>query len=304
MSNYHGARCADGSFNCIPSPLHSLTKANSGGTTTGYEGVHVDDSVDPVRDLNTIQSELCAKDLVEFAASMEKEQKEIRKNPKMKLSAVYKETMAKVEEHLKANRGLYGQEWTEPEVSVINEKLAGLITTKPVVYLVNISKKDILRKKNKWLAKVKAWIDENGGGPMIPYSVELEAELADMDETARAAYLEETKAVSKLDKIIKAGYTELALQSFFACGEDEVRAWTVQAGSSAPVAAGVIHTDFQRCFIKAEVVAWEDYDKLQDTKGLDKVKAAGKWRQEGKSYVMKDGDIVTFAHNAGGAKKK
>ena len=193
----------------------------------------------------------------------------------------------------------------EGEVGMIRDKLKTLITTKPVVYLVNLTKAHFMKKKNKWLMKIKTWIDEHGGGPMIPFSVEFEEEYRDAgDDAAKAAYLEETKCKSTLAKIINAGYKDLALQSFFTAGEKEVRAWTVQKGALAPQAAGVIHQDFEKGFIKAEVVNWADFDKLQDTKGMDKVKAAGKYRQEGKKYVMQDGDICHFQFNVTTQKKK
>lgn len=258
------------------------------------EIVHVDDSVDPIRDLNTITEELCKKDIVFFEQAMEAERAAVKKNPKMKLSPLFSSTMTKCEEHLKAFRPIGVQDWTEPEVGMINDKLQALITTKPIVYIVNLDRKSYVRKKNKWLPKIKDWIKEHGGGKFIPYSVEYEEELAELDDAGKAALVEESKAKSCLQKIIAAGYSDLALQTFLTAGDKEVRAWTVQAGSTAPQAAGVIHTDFQKKFVKAEIVAWADFDALQDTKGFDKVKAAGKWSQKGKDYIMQDGDIVHF----------
>eukprot|EP00039_Didymoeca_costata_P018452 m.333509 g.333509 ORF g.333509 m.333509 type:complete len:447 (+) comp17161_c0_seq1:33-1373(+) len=267
------------------------------------EIVHVDDSVDPVRDLETIQNELCLKDLVFYEQAMEAEQQAVKKNPKMKITPLFTETMAKVKDHLENNRGIAYQEWTEAEVFLIRDKLKTLITTKPIVYLVNLTKDSYIKKKSKWLMKIKTWIDERSSAPMIPYSVEFEEEIAAMEDDERTKYLAEIKCKSAIPKIISAGYNELALQTFLTAGDPEVRAWTVQKGSLAPQAAGVIHQDFERGFIKAEVVAWKDFDELQTTKGLDKVKAAGKWRQEGKNYVMQDGDIVHFQFNVTAKKK-
>lgn len=265
------------------------------------EIVHVDDSVDPVRDLDTIQEELCKKDLIFWQAAMDAEDQAIKKNPKMKLSPCFKETMAKIKEYLDNNISPGTQDWTEPQVGVIVDKCKALITLKPTTYIVNLSKKDFCRKKNKYLKKIKTWIDEHGGGQMIIFSVEFEEEYAAIeDEAEKKAFLEEAGRPSMLPKMIRSGYDSLALQSFFTCGPDEVRAWTVQAGSTAPQAAGVIHTDFEKTFVMAEIVGWEDYDTLQKTKNsLDAVKAAGKWRQEGKKYVMNDGDITMFKTGAG-----
>lgn len=270
------------------------------------EIVHVDDSIDPIRDLNTIQHELCAKDLIAYEAAIVSEDVAVKKSGgKYKLSPLFKTTMEKVGEALKNDVPLHGMAWTDGEVGMIRDKLKVLITTKPVIYLVNLTKAHFIKKKNKWLMKIKTWINEHGGGMMIPFSVEFEEEYkASGDDAAKAAYLEETKCKSTLAKIINAGYKDLAMQSYFTAGEKEVRAWTVQAGSTAPQAAGVIHQDFERGFIKAEVVGWDDFDKLQDTKGMDKVKAAGKFRQEGKKYIMQDGDICHFQFNVTAAKKK
>ena len=147
---------------------------------------------------------------------------------------------------------------------------------------------------------------------MIPFSVEFEEALAAVgeDEAAIKAFLDEAGCKSALPKITKAGYQELSLCSYFTAGEKEVRAWTFQQGMTAPQAAGIIHSDFERGFIKAEIAGWDDFEKLQiadgNKPGMDKVKAAGKYRQEGKSYLFQDGDIVLFQFNVSdkGGKKK
>jgi len=140
---------------------------------------------------------------------------------------------------------------------------------------------------------------------MIPISVEYEEQLWALREDKAA--LEEQSKISKsiIPRAIKLAYHELNLIHFFTAGEKEVRCWTVYKGATAPQAAGVIHTDFQKCFIKAEVVSWADFKELNTGgKGMAEIKAAGKCRQEGKLYVMQDGDIVYFQTNAGGGKKK
>jgi obg-like ATPase 1 len=271
------------------------------------EVIHVDDSVDPVRDLETIQAELCAKDMQYLKKAVEQEKLDVKKNPTMKLSALFISTMDKVEEMLTNNLPIRNGEWTTPEVLMIKEKLGRLITTKPIVYLVNLSKKDFIRKKNKWLVKIHTWIKEHGGGVMIPFSVEFEQELWDVREDVDATkeFLDSVEgAKSALPKMVVQGYKELNLIYYFTAGEKEVRCWTLYEGSLAPQAAGVIHSDFERGFIKAEVVAFDDFKALAKGKGMAEVKAAGKYRQEGKTYVVKDGDIIHFQFNVTAQKKK
>jgi obg-like ATPase 1 len=263
--------------------------------------------------------------------------------------------MDKVEQLLVENRPARDAEWSTPEVEMIKLKLPQLITTKPMVYLVNLTKKDFVRKKNKWLVKIHTWIKEHGGGVMIPFSVEFEEELWGLreDEEAQKAMLDAAEgAKSAMPKMVvqvrdsrgpsdakrdtrnpsriastntrpspvsprlltrsrprissrrAQGYKELNLIYYFTAGEKEVRCWTVYDGALAPQAAGVIHSDFERGFIKAEVVAYDDFRALQKTKGMADVKAAGKYRQEGKTYQVKDGDIIHFQFNVSGAKKK
>jgi obg-like ATPase 1 len=176
-----------------------------------------------------------------------------------------------------------------------------------MVYLINMSAADFARKKNKWLAKIHGWVQAHGGGPMIPLSVEWErqafAKRDDLD--ALKAFCDETGAVSTLPKVIATGYEQLNLIHYFTAGEKEVRCWTLQRGSLAPQAAGVIHSDFERGFIKAEVVSYEDFKALNTgSKGMMEVKAAGRYRIEGKTYVVVDGDIIHFQFNVTAPAKK
>ena len=319
------------------------------------EVIHVDDSVDPVRDLETIQHELCAKDMEYLKRAVEQEKMDVKKNPTMKLSALFVSTMDKIEEMLTNNQPIRTGEWSTPEVEMIKEKLPQLITTKPIIYLVNLTEKDFVRKKNKWLVKIHTWIKEHGGGMMIPFSVEFEEELWGLreDEEAQKAFLDGSEgAKSALPKMVvqvrdpsdarrsgerrlvfpdaspgvppsaaprptrrvrlpfssrrlaSQGYKELNLIYYFTAGEKEVRCWTLYNGALAPQAAGVIHSDFERGFIKAEVVAYEDFKALATGKSMAEVKAAGKYRQEGKTYVVKDGDIIHFQFNVTAQKKK
>ena len=181
------------------------------------------------------------------------------------------------------------------------------MTSKPVIYLVNLSEKDFIRKKNKWLLKIKEWIDHNDpGSSLIPFSGYFEQKLVEMEtDEERQKYQEETKCTSILDKIIVTGYKALQLEYFFTAGTDEVKAWTVQRGTKAPQAAGRIHTDFEKGFIMAEVMHFVDF-KEEGTEAA--CKGAGKYRQQGRNYTVEDGDIIFFKFNAGAglkdAKKK
>lgn len=141
---------------------------------------------------------------------------------------------------------------------------------------------------------------------MIPFSVEFEEDKWSLrdDEAAHKALMDEFPHAHKLPNIIKQGFRQLGLIYFFTAGEPEVRAWPVYGGATAPQAAGVIHTDFERGFIKAEVVGWEDYKAVTTEASTAQAKAAGKYRQEGKTYVMKDGDVVHFQFNVTAPKKK
>lgn len=196
--------------------------------------------------------------------------------------------------------------WSTNEIELINEKLQ-LITTKPVIYLINLSQNDFIRKKNKWLAKIHQWVTSHGGGTMIPFSVEFETNLWRLKDSPeqQEAFLKETGATSNLPKIITNGYSQLGLIYYFTAGDKEVRCWTIREGCLAPQAAGVIHSDFERGFIKAEVVAYDDFKNLcGDKKGMAAIKDAGKYRQEGKTYVVQNGDIINFQFNVTTAKKK
>ena len=159
--------------------------------------------------------------------------------------------------------------------------------------------KDYLRQKNKYLPKIAAWVKEHGGQgtDIIPFSVEFEEKLHSMREDPEAVekFLEESKVKSRLPKIVTEGFAKLGLQYYFTAGEKEIRCWCVQKGTLAPQAAGVIHSDFERGFIKAEVVAYKDFFDLCDgQKSMAPIKAAGKYKQEGKTYVVQDGDIIHF----------
>jgi len=257
------------------------------------EVTHVEGDVNPIRDIEIINEELRLKDEEYLGAQIDKAEKNLRSDKKAKpeydILCKVKGVLVDQKKHIR-----YG-DWNGNDIEVLNKHL--FITSKPVIYLVNMSEKDYIRKKNKWLLKLKEWIDANDTGAiMIPFSGAFEGKIFEMDKDARTAYLEENKCTSALEKIIIQGYKSLQLMYYFTGGHDEVKAWTIQKGTKAPQAAGRIHTDFEKGFIMAEVMKFADL-KEEGTEAT--VKAAGKYRQQGKLYVVEDGDIILFKFNAG-----
>ncbi|RDW87660.1 Obg-like ATPase 1 [Coleophoma crateriformis] len=244
------------------------------------EVLHVDDSIDPVRDLNILQKTIIAEEAI------------VRKaGGKYKMLPLFTETTTKIKAMLETDKPVRDGSWTPAEILLINEKMQ-LITTKPVIYLVNLTMKDYLRQKSKYLPLIAKWVTEHGGTPrdIVPFSIEFEEKLyALREEPAKLEeFMKECKVKSKLDKIITEGFTKLGLQYYFTAGEKEIRCWTIQKGCLAPQAAGAIHGDFERGFIKAEVVAYQDFhDLCEGGKSMGPIKAAGKYRQEGKTYMWR-----------------
>ncbi|CAG8554092.1 10258_t:CDS:2 [Cetraspora pellucida] len=266
---------------------------------------HVEGELDPIRDLEIIHHELRLKDeefLTKKIESLEKVTARAGKGgsvtdkaKKEELDIIQKVLNLVKEEKKDVRKG----DWNNKEVAVINT--LQLLTAKSVIYLVNLSEKDYIRKKNKWLAKIKAWIDENNPGDLLlPMSAALEYRLSTLETNEeREALLKSLETQSALPRIIITGYQVLQLIYFFTCGSDEVKAWTIRKQTKAPQAAGVIHQDFEKSFILAEVMRYEDLKELGSESA---VKAAGKYLQKGKDYVVEDGDIINF--RAGLANKK
>ena len=267
--------------------------------------IHVEDRVDPVADIDIITSELRIKDLEYLNSHKEKMGKEAQKaaqNPTLaKAHKAEMETLAKViawlEEGKEVRNGM--DAWTNQDVDFINTYQ--LLTAKPVIYLVNLTKKDYARKKNKWLAKIHEWVQGHGGGTIIPFCGAFESELQDVPEDDKAQFQKDQEMSTVLPKIIKTAFTMIHLIYFFTAGPDEVKAWCIRKGYKAPQAAGTIHTDFERGFICAEVMAFETLKELGTE---SEVKAKGKYRQEGKTYTVADGDVIFFKFNVTAAKKK
>ncbi|KAI0293786.1 P-loop containing nucleoside triphosphate hydrolase protein [Russula brevipes] len=263
------------------------------------EVIHVEGDVDPLRDMEIIQNELRLKDIEWVQKQLDALKKTGRSLGSSSLAdKARKEEIATVEKVLKClsedQKDARKGDWTNKEIDVVNG--LSLLTAKPVTYLVNLSEKDYIRKKNKWLPRIKTWIDANNpGDPLIPFSVALEERLAPLSAEDKAEEEKDIGANSALGKITQAGYTSLDLIRYFTCGPDEVRAWTIRKGTKAPQAAGVIHSDFENKFVCGEIMSYTD---LHEHGSEAAVKAAGKLRQQGKPYEMVDGDIAYW--KAGG----
>lgn len=259
--------------------------------------IHVEDRIDPIEDIEIISTELRIKDL-EFmnnkVAALKKDAPRANTPVAKKEMQEELDTCTKVVEFLEAgNEVRNGMDiWTTKDVYYINQYM--LITAKPVMYLINLTANDFARKKNKWLVKIHEWVTAHGGGTMIPFSGATEFELLEMPEDEAKAYCEENKVVSVLPKVIKTAFAMVHLIYFFTAGPDEVKGWCIRKGFKAPQAAGTIHTDFERGFICAEVMCFAD---LKELGSENAVKAAGKYRQEGKLYEVNDGDVIFFKFN-------
>jgi obg-like ATPase 1 len=269
------------------------------------EVTHVEGSVDPVRDLEIITEELLLKDAETVKGRIEAVDKQLKHRRDKGLVAEM-EVLKHVEEVVCVQKKpVRFVDWKAADIEVVNSLF--LLTAKPVVFLVNMSEGDFLRKKNKWLVKIKQWVDTQSAPyteTIIPFCGKLEAELVStkMSEAKKAGEESpQVQAAGTLAKIVKTGYAALDLIYFFTCGADEVRCWTIRKGTKAPQAAGVIHTDFEKGFICAEVMTYDDFKELGSESAA---KEAGKYRQQGKTYEVMDGDIVFFRANTAAIKKE
>jgi len=258
--------------------------------------VHVEGDVDPSRDLEIIHNELRLKDVDYLNKQFEPLERSVTRGGGDKKKKEEYECLKKVKDTLEEKKWVRMNHWDAKEIEILNQHL--FLTSKPVIYLVNLSEKDYCRRKNKWLLKIKEWVDANDkGATVILMSGALELQLLELeDQAARDQLLKEKETQSALEKIIVTGYKALGLSYFFTAGKDEVKAWTIQKGTKAPGAAGRIHTDFEKGFIMAEVMAYDDFF---ENKSEAECKAAGKYKQKGRDYVVVDGDIIFFKFNAG-----
>ncbi|PLX33990.1 MAG: redox-regulated ATPase YchF [Clostridiales bacterium] len=252
--------------------------------------VHVDGTVDPQRDIDVINLELILSDLEMVEKRMQKLQKTIKSDKnQIKNMELLKRLYSALEEGLPARSVDY-----DDSLSDFVKNLY-LLTTKPVIYVANVSEDDALNSsENPLYEKVKE-IGLRENAEVIKISAKLEAELLELEDDEKALYMEELGMdETGLHKLIQAGYAILGLISFLTSGEPETRAWTIVKGSKAPQAAGKIHTDFEKGFIRAEVVS---YDDLLEAGSLHAAKEKGILRLEGKDYVVKDGDVIHFRFN-------
>ena len=252
--------------------------------------VHVEGNINPLRDIETINLELILADIETINKRIEKAKKMLKADKKYQFEI---DTLEKVKNVLDSGKSVRTIEFTEEELEIINDTY--LLTNKPILYIANVSEDMLQNAEDSEYVKQVIKYAESEKAKVIPLCVKIEEELASLDgedkkEMLEALGLEE----SGLDKVIKASYDLLGLMSFLTAGEPEVRAWTIKKGTKAPVAAGKIHSDIQRGFIRAEIVSFDDLIKCGS---INAAKEKGLMRSEGKDYIMQDGDIVLFRFN-------
>ena len=255
--------------------------------------IHVEGSVDPARDIETINLELIFSDL----EILERRFAKVSKGARMDKALAKEEEMLKaIKEHLEKGEMARTFEVPDDEDLIKAFKEYNLLTAKPTIYAANVAEDDMADDgaSNKYVQSVKEIASKEGSGALV-ICAQMEQELAELDEEEKKEYLEELGVTSSgLDKLVTESYSLLGLISFLTAGEDECRAWTIKKGTKAPQAAGKIHTDFERGFIKAEVVP---YEVLIKEGSLSAAKEKGLVGLEGKEYVVKDGDVILFRFN-------
>jgi GTP-binding protein YchF len=250
--------------------------------------IHVAGRVNPLEDIAVINTELALADMETLERAILRIEKQSKTNPKE--SKVRLDLAQRLYAALDQGLPARSVELSSDEKSLARE--FHLITLKPVMYIANVAEDELTG--NPWLSKLQAFADKEGAR-MLTLSAGIEEEIALLDEQDKRDFLDEMGMVeSGLDQVIRTGYKLLDMQTFFTAGKKEVRAWTIRSGSTAPQAAGRIHTDFEKGFIRAEVTAFDDYVSLGGEQGA---KEAGKLRLEGKNYVVKEGDVMHFRFN-------
>ena len=251
--------------------------------------VHVAGKVDPIADIEVIQTELCLADLGTVEKALQRYQK-AAKSGNDKEAAKMVAVLGRVRAVLDEGRPVRVMELTDEERALL--KPLCLITAKPAMFVGNVAEDGF--EGNPYLDQLRAYAQRQGA-PVVAICAKIEAELADMDEADRTEFLRELGLEEPgLNRLIRAAYQLLGLQTYFTAGEKEVRAWTIHIGDTAPQAAGVIHSDFERGFIRAQTIAFDDYIAYGGEQGA---KDAGKMRAEGKDYVVQDGDVIHFLFN-------
>lgn len=251
--------------------------------------IHVANKVDPLADIEVINTELALADLDGVEKQIVKLQKKAKGQDKEAKKLL--ELLEKVKPHLDEAKPVRSMELTDDEHQILAKEFH-LLTTKPTMYIANVNEDGF--ENNPHLDKVKA-LAEQEGAEVVVICNKLEAEIAELEPEEKQEFLEDLGWDEPgLNRVIRAGYKLLGLQTYFTAGVKEVRAWTVKIGATAPQAAAVIHTDFEKGFIRAETVSYEDFVKYNGENGA---KEAGKWRLEGKDYIVQDGDVMHFRFN-------
>jgi GTP-binding protein YchF len=249
---------------------------------------HVAGRVDPVADIGIIDTELALADLQSVEKIVTRVAKQAKTGDKAAAQAL--PLLEQCLSALNDGRPIRSLDFSAEEFALL--KPFSFLTAKPVMYVANVADSD--PSQNPHLASVEEYAKAEGS-PVVPVCASLEAEIVDLSDEEKVEFLADMKMTEPgLDRVIRAGYRLMGLQTYFTAGEKEVRAWTVQVGATAPQAAGVIHTDFERGFIRAEVTAFDDYVGLGGEAGAKK---AGKLRVEGKEYIVQDGDVMHFRFN-------
>ena len=252
--------------------------------------IHVDGNINPLRDIETINLELIFADLETLEKRLDRANKNLKADKKYQFEI---DLIKKLKENLNKGIPVRALEFSEEEQEIMKDMY--LLTSKPIIYIANISEEQISNAENDEMVKQVKEYAEKEKAEVIPLCVKIEEELSGLEEQDKKEMLEALGLEeSGLDKLIKKSYSLLGLISFLTAGEPEVRAWTIKKGTKAPQAAGKIHSDIERGFIKAEVVSYED---LMECGSMLSAKEKGLVRQEGKDYIMKDGDIVLFKFN-------
>ncbi len=250
--------------------------------------VHVAGKVDPLSDIDVINTELCLADQETLDRALQKAQKLARSGDKDARSK--QELLEKVLTHIDTGTPIRTLELEAEDRLILKEYQ--LLTDKPTFYIANVEESGI--QDNRWLQQLNKLASAEGS-QVIPVCAAIESEIAELDEADKLEFLSELGLEEPgLDRVIRAGYQLLGLQTYFTAGPKEIRAWTIHKGDTAPKAAGTIHTDFEHGFIRAEVTPFDDFITCNGEQGA---KDAGKWRLEGKEYIVKDGDVMLFRFN-------
>lgn len=250
--------------------------------------IHVADRIDPLDDIATINTELALSDLDTIERALLKATKSAKGGDKEAI--ILKSSLEKILPALNEGKAARSVDLSDEDKDAL--KIYGLLTLKPTMYIANVAEDGF--ENNPYLDQVRA-LAASENAIVVPICNKLESEIAELEEDEKAEFLEAVGMEEPgLNRVIRAGYGLLELHTYFTAGVKEVRAWTIPVGATAPQGAGKIHTDFEKGFIRAEVIAFDDFIKYNGEQGA---KDAGKWRLEGKTYIMKDGDVVHFRFN-------